>query len=640
MCGIAGFCSLNWNREQVIHKMNTQMINRGPDAEGMYSDGETGMTLGHRRLSIVDLSENGAQPMTSHNGQFVLVYNGEIYNAVQIRDRLIQEEYVNSFRGTSDTEIMLEAFCAYGVEETLKMCKGMFAIALYDKKDKTIVLARDRVGEKPLYYGHVNNTFVFGSDLAVIKAVPDFAQPLSKKAIKEFLRYGYVPAPISIYEGIFKCMPGHILKADYPYQQFSDISYYSLTDEYKKAKEEPFSGTYKEAVDGLENVLKEAVKSQMMADVPLGAFLSGGIDSSVIVSLMQSLSDDKVKTFTIGFEEEKYNEAKEAKSIAEHLGTEHTELVLSENELRDVIPRIPSIFTEPFADSSQIPTFLVSKLARERVTVSLSGDAGDELFCGYNTYWKVADLYNRLKKIPSPLKKAAGNILLLPGIKQNNAAYRSGHCFLSEDIANLHEAVCYDTTTFAERLIHDNFDDAHRDNQKSILPVCNNKGIIIAPKEEMMVRDLMQYHPDDILVKVDRAGMAVSLENRVPMLDKDVLQFAFALPTDYKCSVIDNQLISKRILKDVLYRYVPKELMDRPKKGFSVPLTRWLTEGSVHDWAVEILNDSLLAADRLLDGREIHKLLNCFLKTGQNKGLLWNVIVLEQWYRKEKQEKK
>ncbi len=640
MCGIAGFCNLNWNREQTILNMNNQMVKRGPDAGGYYSDDETGMTLGHRRLAIVDLSENGSQPMTSRDGRYVLVYNGEIYNTEILRDKLKAEKKVTQFRGTSDTEVMLEAFAAFGVEETLKICKGMFAIALYDKKEKTITLGRDRVGEKPLYYGHVNGTFVFGSDLAVIKSVPNFSQSLSYQAIQEYLRYGYVPAPMTIYEGLYKCRPGHIYTAEYPYKEFKDTTYYNLTNEYIDAKNHPFSGSYQEAVDGLEMVLKDAVKSQMMADVPLGAFLSGGIDSSVIVSLMQTQSKNKVKTFTIGFEEKQYNEANEAADIAKHLGTEHTELILSEKELKDVIPKIPSIFTEPFADSSQIPTYLVSKLAREKVTVSLSGDAGDELFCGYNTYWKVGNLYQRLTKIPVSLKKVAGNILSFPGIKESNNAFRSANCFLAEDIANLHEAVCYKTTLFTERMLDMSIRNSlvKTDNQNSILPVRNEMGKLILPQEEMMVRDLMQYHPDDILVKVDRAGMAVSLENRVPMLDKDVLKYAFALPTDFKCTSIDGRLVSKRILKDVLYRYVPKEIMDRPKKGFSVPLTRWLTSGSVHEWAVELLTNSKLAADHILDGNEIHKLLNHFMKTGQNKGLLWNVIVLEQWYRNERKQ--
>lgn len=633
MCGIAGFANREWDKKDVIEKMNAQMLHRGPDAGGYWWDDTTGMTFGHRRLSIVDLSENGAQPMLSHDERYVLVYNGEIYNAGQLKEKLIKEGFTKHFKGTSDTEIMLEGFCAYGVEKTLSFCKGMFAIALYDRETKRITLARDRIGEKPLYYGYVNGIFVFASDLAVIRAVPGFQNPLSKRAVRSFLRYGYVPAPDSIYKDIFKCRPGHILTAEYPYTEWKDTAYYDLKEEYRYAKEHPFTGDFLEAADGLESVLKEAVKSQMVADVPLGAFLSGGIDSSVIVSLMQSMSMEKVKTFTIGFTNPDYNEADDAKKIAEYLGTDHTSLIITQQELKDVIPQIPSIFSEPFADSSQIPTYLVSKLARSKVTVSLSGDAGDELFCGYNTYWKVANLYRKLQKVPGAIKTVGGRILTLPGICENNNAYRAGKCFQSADIANLHESVCYDTAAFSDKLLTSSFLESQKGNyfgQTMLLTLSRGS---VEPEDEMMLRDLLTYHPDDILVKVDRAGMAVSLENRVPMLDKDVLSFAYALPLSYKYGVADGKGISKRILKEVLYRYVPKEMMERPKKGFSVPLTDWLKQGSVHEWANEILSDSMLVRDGILNGRQVTKLWEHFLKTGQNKGLLWNVIVLEQWYR-------
>lgn len=633
MCGIAGFCNLTWDRKQVILKMNEKMIKRGPDAGGFFCDDANGMTIGHRRLSIVDLSENGAQPMLSHNERYVLSYNGEIYNAGIIKDKLIEEGYVTSFRGTSDTEIMLEAFCAYGVKETLQLCKGMFAIALYDKETKKITLSRDRVGEKPLYYGHVNGTFVFASDLSSIKAVPGFQNNISMEAVRDFLRYGYIGAPLSIYEEIYKCMPGHILTAAYPYDEFEDITYYDIKTEYRKAKENPFEGDFKEAVDGLEAVLKKAVKSQMMADVPLGAFLSGGIDSSVIVSLMQSLSSEQIKTFTIGFEEEQYNEAPQAEAIAKHIGTNHTSLIVKEQDLLDVVPRIPTIFSEPFADSSQIPTYLVSRLAKEKVTVSLSGDAGDELFCGYNTYWKVKALHDRLRKFPGGVQKAAAAILLHSPLCHNNNIYRSANCLLSKDIAGLHESVCYDTTYLADRLLLDKRREKQR--QEMIIPKALFEKTASA-EDEMMIRDMCSYHPDDILVKVDRAGMEVSLENRVPMLDKDVLQYAFSLPASYKCTKQNDVIISKYVLKEVLYRYVPKELMDRPKKGFSVPLTRWLTEGKIHEWAEELIRNSLLVTDGILDKKAMLDLWNSFMRKGINKGLLWNVIVLEQWYRSEK----
>lgn len=636
MCGIAGFCSKTVEQKQVILSMNERMFHRGPDAGGYYLDEKTGMTLGHRRLAIVDLTENGAQPMVSHDNRYVFVYNGEIYNSKEIREQLLHDELVSAFKSSSDTEILLEALIAYGVEKALQMSKGMFAFALYDKETKRITLARDRVGEKPLYYGTVKGDFVFCSDIGMLKAYPEFDGKLNSKAVQEYLRYGYVPSPLSIYEGVYKCKPGTYITASYPYSEWEEHIYYNLAQKYVEAKEKPFTGSFTDAVDELERVLKAAVQSQMMADVPLGAFLSGGIDSATVVALMQSLQKDKIKTFTIGFEERKYDEADEAKAIAEYLGTEHTSLVLSEKELLDVIPEIPHIFTEPFADSSQIPTYLVSKLARSKVTVSLSGDAGDELFCGYNTYWKTADLYRKLEKIPGGIRKMAGSFLSTGVFANNNTLYRGSYCLKADHIAKMHEAVCYDTTHFTNKLLTKEFIGNNNLNQQQdmFLPQMLINDSKAGIEDEMMLRDLMSYHPEDILVKVDRAGMAVSLENRVPMLDRDVLAFAYSLPVSYKLGKEKDKLISKYVLKEVLYRYVPKEIMERPKKGFSVPLSRWLSQGSVHDWAKEILLDSHLARDGILEGKTVYALWNHFIKTGQNKGLLWNVIVLEQWYRK------
>lgn len=638
MCGIAGFCSRTMDHKQVILSMNDRMLHRGPDAGGYFLDEKTGVVLGHRRLAIVDLTENGVQPMVSHDERYVLVYNGEIYNADRIRERLLQDGYVTTFKGSSDTEVLLEAIAAYGMEKALQMTKGMFALGLYDKETATITLARDRVGEKPLYYGTINGDFVFCSEIGMLKAYPGFAGKLDAEALQKYLRYSYVPAPLSIYEGIYKCRPGVYITSAYPYSKWEEHVYYDLVCEYSKAKKNPFAGSFEEAVDELDYVLKEAVKSQMMADVPLGAFLSGGIDSATVVSLMQSMQQDKVKTFTIGFEEKAYDEASDAKAIAEYLGTEHTSLLLSEKELKDVIPKIPDIFTEPFADSSQIPTYLVSKLAKSKVTVSLSGDAGDELFGGYNTYWKTAGLYRKTEKIPLGIRKVAGGILNTAIFEKNNTLYRAAHCLKAEHIAAMHEAVCYDTSHFTSRLLTKEFMGNNKviSDTKLLLEDTLKKGGYADIEDEMMLRDLIGYHPEDILVKVDRAGMAVSLENRVPMLDKDVLAFAYSLPVSYKLGIKDGKLISKYVLKEVLYRYVPKEIMERPKKGFSVPLSRWLSEGSVHDWAEELLADSYLVKDCILDGKTVNDLWTHFIKTGQNKDLLWNVIVLEQWYRKQK----
>lgn len=617
MCGIAGFCSKKLNNEQIILGMMDRMIHRGPDAGDYFIDRSNGVTLGHRRLSIVDLTVLGSQPMTSHNGRYVIVYNGEIYNAQDIKKTLELDGYtsINEWRGTSDTEILLEAIVYFGIKKALTMTKGMFAVAVYDKETGNVSLSRDRVGEKPLYYGHINDDFVFASDIDELRAFPDWNPKIDTEAVSQYLRYGYVPTPMSIYEGIYKLKPGHILTFEYPYAEYSEDVYFDIVEEYKRGINRGFKGGIGDATDELEKTLKEAIRSQLMSDVPLGAFLSGGIDSSTVVALMQSLVTTPVKTFTIGFEEKAFDESNAAAEIAKHLGTDHTSLIIDENELKNVVPKIADIFTEPFADSSQIPTYLVSKLARSKVTVSLSGDAGDELFGGYNTYWKVANLYNKIKPVPRFTRDIVGNIFKN---SSNGKIYRAANCLLSKDIANLHEAVCYDMSRLGMKHI----------NQSMLLDETARI------EDEMMLRDMCSYHPDDILVKVDRAGMAVSLENRVPMLDKDVLALAFSIPVDYKIGYIDGELISKYVLKEVLYRYVPKEIMDRPKKGFSVPLQRWLTAGEIHNWAWDILSNSKLVKNGIIDKKMLDRLMADFLTKGVNKSMLWNVIVLEQWYRK------
>ena len=625
MCGIAGFHTDKMNREDslsAVHLMNERMIHRGPDAEGTYFDEGSGICLGHRRLSIQDISNNGAQPMISHGERYVIAYNGEIYNAPELKKLLEKEGYVSDWRGSSDTEILLELISAYGVHRTLTLIKGMFAFALLDREDKTLTLARDRVGEKPLYYGLCGEELIFGSDIDVIRAYPGFIPEIDKEALNLYLRYGFVPAPHSIYKGIYKVMPGTYITFASPFMEGGSNIYYDLATEYSHGKNEGrFTGSFTEAVDELERTMKTAVKSELLSDVPLGAFLSGGIDSSAVVALMQSVVSDPVKTFTIGFEDKKYDESDAAEAIAKHLGTDHTILTISEKELLDVVPLMADIYTEPFADSSEIPTYLVSKLAKSKVTVSLSGDAGDELFGGYNTYWKTAALYNKLSAFPGGLKKTAGSIL---SNSSTNDIYRTAGCLKAKDIANLHEAVCYDMTPMSPSHI-----------RQPLLLQNELKAGSAAPEDEMMLRDLLRYHPDDILVKVDRAGMAVSLENRVPMLDTEVLSLAYSLPVKYKIGRDDSgNVISNYVLKEMLYRYVPKELMDRPKKGFSVPLNKWLCSGPVHDMAWDILTDSRLVADGLIDKAWLAKLMKLFERKNLNTSLLWSVFVLEQWYRK------
>ena len=421
MCGIAGFC--NWGRENPhadtesweknIRKMNERMKHRGPDASGIWASPDRSVVFGHRRLAIVDLSEKGAQPMVSHSGRYVITYNGEIYNYKEIAKRLLDEKKVTAFRGSSDTEVLLEAVEHYGVKEAVSMCKGMFGIALYDQKEKILYLVRDRVGEKPLYYGFVQGSFVFASDLGSISVLDGFERQINTEVLDIYFTHGYIPAPYSIYRNINKLEPGCILtiRAPFEKEKIGIEAYWSMKEAAKKGQSNLFTGSRQEAADELERLLKQAIAGQMVADVPVGAFLSAGIDSSTVVALMQSLNAGKVKSFTIGMEDAKYNEAEAAGEIAAHLGTEHTELYITEKDAKAVIPLLAEMFSEPFADSSQIPTYLVSKMTREHVTVSLSGDGGDELFCGYTSYVSTLRVWDKIRKIPGFIRRPAGRFL-------------------------------------------------------------------------------------------------------------------------------------------------------------------------------------------------------------------------------------
>jgi len=618
MCGFAGICQSNENYIAEITRMCDAITHRGPDHFGYWKDEQTGLVMGHRRLSIFDLSENGSQPMFSHNERYVIVYNGEIYNAFQYKDKLIAEGKVKEFHSTSDTEILLEAFANDGMD-AIKQMKGMFAIALYDRQEKTLYLLRDRAGEKPLYYGRVNGRFVFASDLASIKQMDGFNVEIDRDALALFFRLSYIPAPMTIYKDIYKLQPGCILKIKAPFTEEPVITkYWDMEAEARMGEQNLFAGSFTEASKELERLLMESLRGQMLSDVPLGAYLSGGIDSPLIVSLMQKLSNNPIKTFTIGFEDPKFNEAQYAKDIAAHLGTEHTELYVTEKELQEVIPKIPQIFTEPFADNSLIPTYLVSKLAKSKVTVSLSGDAGDELFCGYNTYYKCENLWNKVNKIPVGLRKA-GTVMLTP-MQKNGSFYRISECLRAENGVQLQEAVCNRMDYYADHIV-----------PGGVLPRNEEIPVLKDCKSSMLYKDICGYHPDDILVKVDRTGMMVSLENRVPMLDYDIIRFAFRLPIEYK---YENG-VSKRILKDILYRYVPEDMLNRPKKGFSVPIKDWLQNGPVADTAKQILNGSRLAADGYLDKKAFETVLREFEKDGSHSKLVWKLFVAEQWYQHE-----
>ena len=617
MCGIAGLCNWGDAWQQNIERMNERMYHRGPDAAGVWASEDCRVALGHRRLAIVDLTPSGAQPMESHDGRYVIAYNGEIYNHRAIADRLRGEGRVTAFRGTSDTEVLLEAFAAYGVPETLRMSKGMFAIALYDKKERELFLARDRVGEKPLYYGFVRGQrFAFASDLNAVAALEGFDNAVDRRVLGAYFRYGYIPAPYSIYEGIYKLQPGKYLKIKFPFNKYDISTYWSMQEQAVYGQQHPFGGSEQEAAEELERLLKESIRGQMEADVPVGAFLSAGIDSGTVVSLMQSLSARKVRSFTIGMWDEKFNEAKIAGEIAAHLGTEHTELYITEDDARNVIPKLAEMFGEPFADSSQIPTYLVSRMTREHVTVSLSGDGGDELFGGYGVYASVNRIWNRTKKIPYVMRKPASALLgrLSAGVK-GQAAVRArllgarsiGDMYLRSEIGEGFEIPALGG---AYPTVMD-----------------SSPELLSEPQRNLMLTDLQMYHPDDILTKVDRSAMSVSLETRVPMLDKDVVEFAWTLPLSY--CVRDG--VAKKVLRDILYKYVPRELVERPKTGFAIPLHRWLKEPGLRRWAEDLIDRDLLIRQGFLNADVVCRLWQDYREKDIWRTQLWHILMFQEW---------
>jgi len=620
MCGIAGFCNHPEHWKDNIHKMNERMLHRGPDAGGFWANEDASVVLGHRRLSIVDLSEAGAQPMQSASGRYVCAYNGEIYNYRTIRDRLLAEHKVTAFRGTSDTEVLLEAFEAYGVRETIGMCKGMFAIALYDRQTGRLTLLRDRIGEKPLYYGYVGGHFVFASDLGSITVLDDFDAEIDTKVLQIYFIHGYIPAPYSIYQGIHKLEAGCMLELDAPYREPRVSSYWSVREAAKYGEEHPFTGSRQEAADELERLLKASISDQMVADVPVGAFLSAGIDSSTVVALMQAQSTRKVRSFTIGMNDKDYNEAVYAKEIARHLGTEHTELYITEEDAKAVIPKLAYMFAEPFADSSQIPTYLVSKMTREHVTVSLSGDAGDELFCGYGTYSSIDRIWGKMQGVPYGVRKLASELLIHAPFGKHNRVFQTKAYLLGAkgpehlyELSNAQEA-----------------GSLHVALERETYPYKHNQypyGYLQNPQNCIMLMDMQMYHPDDILVKVDRTAMAVSLETRVPFLDKDVVEFAWTIPMEYKKQNGEGKLV----LKDVLYRYVPKELMDRPKKGFSIPITKWLKEPQLRAWAESLIDRTTLERQGLLNPDVVWKLWNDYIEHDNWRIQIWYILMFQQW---------
>ena len=650
MCGLAGFLGGGAQHdaageESLLRRMAEAIARRGPDDSGYWCDTSERIGLGHRRLAIVDLTAAGHQPMLSADGRYAIVFNGEIYNHMALRQALEQEGLRLAWRGHSDTETLLAGFDAWGMEGTLKRVIGMFALALWDRQARTLTLARDRLGEKPLYFGWQGQgserTFLFGSELRALRAHPAFSSEIDRGALSLLLRHNAIPAPYSIYQGISKLMPGTFLTVSLARPEPVLTTYWSGAQVAVAAVVNRFTGSSEQAVDALEVLLKDAVGKQMMADVPLGAFLSGGVDSSTVVALMQSQSARAVKTFTIGFQEPGYNEAEHAKAVAAHLGTDHTELYVTPEQAMAVIPLLPSLYDEPFSDSSQIPTFLVSQLARQQVTVALSGDAGDELFCGYNRYQVTAGLWKKLAAVPLPLRKlvAAALTQVSPNAWTRFAGAVDGLLPGSLKFSNAGEKVHKGAGVLASQSADALYLGlvSHWDDPASVViggaePPTLLTGLAPAlpgldDVERMMALDMLTYLPDDILTKVDRAAMGVSLESRVPFLDHRVVAFAWRLPQDMKLR--DGQ--TKWALRQVLYRHVPKSLIERPKMGFGVPIDSWL-RGPLRPWAEALLDESRLNREGYFHAAPIRLKWQQHLSGQRNwQHQLWDILMFQAW---------
>lgn len=646
MCGLTGFL-YNPARTSadraltVVRQMSNAILHRGPDSDGYWTDPEAGIAFGHRRLAIVDLTEAGHQPMVSRSERYILAFNGEIYNHLRLRSELERSSGHTLWIGHSDTETLLAAVDAWGLVETIRRCTGMFAIALWDRQERQLFLVRDRFGEKPLYYGWQGESFLFGSELKALRAHPEFSASLQRDALPLFLRHNYIPAPYSIYEGIYKLPPASILSISYDNHTPKISSYWSAVDVALTAAAKSTERSDDEAINALEALLRDAVRDQMVSDVPLGAFLSGGIDSSTVVALMQAESDRRVRTFTIGFSESGYNEAAHAGAVAKHLGTEHTEFYVTPEQALDVIPLLPSMYDEPFADSSQIPTYLVSKMARQHVTVALSGDAGDESFAGYNRYLLTAKLWKFLGKIPVGLRAlTASAIHAIPPDFLNQIGERlpfGPHISCLGD--KLHKGADVMAASSIEALYtglvsHWQFPErVALSGNVETSPFARAPDLSsLGPIEKMMALDAITYLPDDILVKTDRAAMAISLETRVPFLDHRIFEFAWSLPMHQK--IRDGR--GKWALRQVLYRHVPQELIDRPKMGFGIPLNTWL-RGPLRNWAEDLLSEDRLKGEGYFDPHPIRQRWKEHLSGQRNWGQhLWGVLSFEAWLQNNK----
>lgn len=638
MCGIAGLWTPNGESEEALAALATRMrdtlAHRGPDAAGVWADARVGVAFGQRRLAVVDLSPHGHQPMVSPSGRYIVTYNGEVYNAPALR-----ETVPRPYRGHSDTEVMLAAFERWGVRHALEQFVGMFAFAVWDQRDRHLWLVRDRLGIKPLYWAQIGGTLVFGSELKAIVAHPAFEPSVNRAALTAFFRYNYVPAPHTIWNGVHKLLPGHFVQLDDPAGEVRPVAWWSAVDVARAGRARPFAGTDREAVEALQTHLMDAVRIRMLADVPLGAFLSGGIDSSTVVALMQAQSSRPVKTFSVGFRESAYDESPHARAVAAHLGTDHTELYVSAQDALALVPGLADLYDEPFSDSSQIPTGLVSQLARPHVTVALSGDGGDEVFGGYNRHLWAPRIWSGVSRLPAAARARVGrwmNVVppewvdeafalagpwlparlrfRVPGEK----LHKLGAVLGAADEDAMYRAVCSHTLSPSSLVLQ---------GREASPAQADLDGLELPFAERMMLRDLRTYLPDDVLTKVDRASMAVALEARVPLLDHRVVAFAWTLPLRLR---IHNG-VGKWLLRQVLERHVPRVLFDREKSGFGVPIDQWL-RGPLREWAEDLLSEERLRRDGFLNVAEVRRLWTGHLtRRTSAHHRLWDVLMFQAW---------
>jgi asparagine synthase (glutamine-hydrolysing) len=642
MCGFVGYlCTDVLDKHvisQTVKNMGNNLSHRGPDDSGEWVDPDCSFGVSHQRLSILDLSPNGHQPMCSPSGRYVIAYNGEIYNFLELKKDLLKVDCV--FKGESDTEVLLAAIEQWGINATLSKVRGMFAFALWDTVEKSLLLARDRMGEKPLYYGLVEGVFYFGSELKAFQAHPDWQGEIDREALALYVQFNYVPTPYSIYKGIKKLEPASTVKISLVSSEIrlsACQAYWDLNEVAQQDK--PQVGT-RESIEHLDKLIKASVEEKMIADVPVGAFLSGGVDSSIIAAQMQACSERPINTFTIGFHEETHNEARYAKKVADHLGTDHTELYINPSDTLAVVDKLPVMYDEPFADFSQIPTFLISQLARQNVTVCLSGDGGDELFGGYSRYQLVSSSWSKISVLPQPLRQLAATLLLsLPNVSLDMVFALLKPWFsrygktgsVSDKLKKVAEVLgAKNQQTYYQLMLS-----THKKPEKLVLGGQSRSDFLwdsintddLSFFESMMLVDQTHYLSDDILVKVDRASMAVSLETRVPFLDHRIVEYAWQTPASLKYK----EGKGKWLLQQVLYQHIPQSLVDRPKMGFSVPINAWL-KGPLKDWAESLLDYQRLKQEGFFQAEEVRKKWqeHCSGKRDWQYHL-WNILMFQVW---------